>query len=113
MLAALTCMAAAAPHNAQTELKIFVLAGQSNMEGQAEVSTKNKTTGAYLNGTLAYQLSDPRTAKQFAPLWDSRTNNWTVLDDVKARRKSCVGLTSLTMCKPGRYGSTRMAKSKG
>jgi len=67
---------------AAAELKIFLLAGQSNMEGvsflarapahalhttqashtpsnaqpqQAEVATKNKTTGKYLNGTLAYQ----------------------------------------------------------
>jgi hypothetical protein len=71
---------------AAAELKIFLLAGQSNMEGvrflardpahvlhkpphtfthshtpsnaqpkQAEVATKNKTTGEYLNGTLAYQ----------------------------------------------------------
>eukprot|EP00656_Telonema_subtile_P053179 TRINITY_DN7623_c0_g1_i6.p1 TRINITY_DN7623_c0_g1~~TRINITY_DN7623_c0_g1_i6.p1 ORF type:complete len:349 (-),score=78.32 TRINITY_DN7623_c0_g1_i6:133-1179(-) len=29
------------------------------------------------------QLSDPRTAKEFAPLWDAKTNNWTVLDNVK------------------------------
>ena len=27
------------------ELKVFVLAGQSNMEGHAEVATVNKTTG--------------------------------------------------------------------
>jgi len=55
------------------------------MEGQAEVATINKTspTGAYLNGTLAYQLADPRTAALFAPLWDAARNNWTILDDVK------------------------------
>ena len=44
-------------------IQVFILAGQSNMEGQAEVATKNKTTGKYLNGTLAYQLTDPRTAE--------------------------------------------------
>ena len=31
---------------------VFVLAGQSNMEGHAEVATINKTSGTYFNGTL-------------------------------------------------------------
>ena len=67
------------------ELKIYLIAGQSNAEGQAEVATRNRTspTGAYLNGTLAYQLTDPRTAALFAPLWDAASNNWTVLPSVK------------------------------
>jgi hypothetical protein len=68
--------------NAQV-VKIYVIAGQSNAEGHAEVASKNKTTGNYLNGTLAYQLSDPRTAALFSPLWDKTRNNWTVLSDVK------------------------------
>ena len=53
------------------------------MEGQAEVATKNASTGEYLNGTLAYQLSDPRTSALFSPLWNNATKNWTVLDNVK------------------------------
>jgi hypothetical protein len=55
------------------------------MEGHAEVATKNGSspTGAYLNGTLAYQLTDPRTAALFAPLWDAATGNWTVLPNAK------------------------------
>lgn len=65
-------------------LKVFVLAGQSNMEGHAEVATLNQTSGKPKNGTLLYQLTDPRTAKEFAPLWDKARNNWTVLDNVKA-----------------------------
>ena len=44
----------------------------------------NKTSGKPKNGTLLYQLTDPRTAKEFAPLWDKTKNNWTVLDNVKA-----------------------------
>ena len=72
-------------------LKVFVLAGQSNMEGQAEINKtctavepgKCAAVGAPMNGTLVYQLSDPRTAKEFAPCWDAATNNWTVLPDVK------------------------------
>lgn len=30
----------------------------------------------------AYQLSDPRTAALFAPLWDAGAGSWTVLPDV-------------------------------
>lgn len=79
-----TFLALAVPFTATAgKLKVFVLAGQSNMEGQAEVATLNKTTGKPINGTLLYQLSDPRTAKLFAKTWDKAQNNWTVLDDVK------------------------------
>lgn len=63
--------------------KVFVFAGQSNMEGQAEVQTLNKTTGKPLNGTLKYQLTDPRTKDLFAQCWDTAKNDWTMLDDVK------------------------------
>ena len=75
------------------------------MEGHAEVGTLDPETGKPLNGTLKYQLTDPRTAKEFAPLWDKATGksktpadfleglsegllvitgNWTVLPNVKA-----------------------------
>jgi len=57
--AILVCYITAAVHALPSnggELKVFVLAGQSNAEGQAEVATKDKDTGEYLNGTLAYQL---------------------------------------------------------
>ena len=53
------------------------------MEGQAEVATVNKTSGKPLNGTLKYQLTDPRTAAEFAPLWDRAKSNWTVLPEIK------------------------------
>ena len=141
-------------------LKIVILAGQSNMEGQAEVDMKkgkacatqppgqaptccsaknvtgccsdhnshgkfypcvprNNTQGAYnsdpcphdaiqgptndmcyINGTLVYQLKDPRTAKLFAPVWDgtlgyNKTDGmplkWTVLDRVKTWQNEGVG----------------------
>jgi hypothetical protein len=61
-------------------VQVFVLAGQSNMEGQAEVAQLNASTGKPKNGTLLYQTMDPRTAKQFSA---TRSNgNWTVRDDV-------------------------------
>eukprot|EP00039_Didymoeca_costata_P003751 m.69485 g.69485 ORF g.69485 m.69485 type:complete len:420 (+) comp12058_c0_seq3:143-1402(+) len=108
----------------QNPLKVFILAGQSNMEGQAEVATtwpvgcqtvcceKNNpptpanccpvnhgscgqnlcphdpvqgpgNSSCYKNGTLAYQLRDPRTKAEFAECWDATHNNWTVLERVK------------------------------
>eukprot|EP00051_Salpingoeca_urceolata_P005106 m.70379 g.70379 ORF g.70379 m.70379 type:complete len:385 (+) comp14061_c0_seq5:65-1219(+) len=74
----------AAPAQTQTgKLLVFVLAGQSNMEGQAEVNTTNTTSGLPKNGTLLYQLHDPRTAAEFAETWDAQTNNWTVLPNIK------------------------------
>ena len=82
-LIATTCFLLTLTPARAAELKIFLLAGQSNAEGQAEVSTKNKTTGGYLNGTLAYQLADPRTAAYFASLWDAGRANWTVWPTVK------------------------------
>ena len=30
-----------------------------------------------MNSTLTYQLTDPRTAAEFAPCWDKATKNWT------------------------------------
>jgi len=83
-------LARSLPQDANT-LKVFVLAGQSNMEGQAEVNKtcsaaepgKCSGPGAIMNGTLAYQLTDPRTAALFAQCWDKAANNWTVLPDVK------------------------------
>jgi len=76
-------LALASDAAAADTLKVFVLAGQSNMEGQAEVSSIDKTSGEQLNGTLAYQLKDPRTAARFARTWDEETQDWKVLSDVK------------------------------
>lgn len=62
-------------------LKVFVLAGQSNMEGQAEVAEK-WPNGTYKNGTLAYQVRDPRTSAELSEVWNNETGNWTVRSDV-------------------------------
>ena len=84
------------PSAAAGGVKVFVLAGQSNMEGKGKGSDFNPPPGnppqdyhqglppgALLNGTLLYQVHDPRTAKDFAQYWDKDTGNWTVLSDVK------------------------------
>ena len=65
-------------------LKVFVLAGQSNMEGQASVDGINRTdpNHGYANGTLKYLIKDNRTKEEFAPTVNQTTGNWTVLDDV-------------------------------
>lgn len=68
-------------HVAGAPLRVFVLAGQSNMEGQAEVS-KQYPNGTEMNGTLKYQLHDPRTAAEFAEVWDTNGNTWATRDDV-------------------------------
>ena len=76
LLAALPLVATAAG-----TLKVFVLAGQSNMEGHAEVATLDPETGNPKNGTLLYQTTDPRTSAEFGPL--RQGDSWTVLDNVK------------------------------
>jgi alpha-galactosidase len=53
------------------------------MEGHAEVASLNRTSGGYLNGTLAYQVTDPRTSGMFSRLWDNSTQSWVVLPNVK------------------------------
>jgi alpha-galactosidase len=77
------CLAAFVVAVSAKPLKVFIFAGQSNMEGQAEVQTVNKSSGKPLNGTLKYQLTDPRTKDLFAQCWDNSKNDWTVLDDIK------------------------------
>ena len=66
----------------QTRVKVFVLAGQSNMEGQAEVE-EQWPNGTEKNGTLLYQVTDPRTSAEFAQTRDPANRSaWRVRDDV-------------------------------
>ncbi len=61
-------------------VKVFILAGQSNMEGQAVVDL----TGDDYNqgrGTLASLMADPAKAAQFKHL-KTADGKWTVRDDV-------------------------------
>lgn len=64
-------------------VKVFILAGQSNMEGQAVVDL----TGRDYNdgkGTLAALMNDPAKAPRLNHLRDAR-GNWVVRDDVWVR----------------------------
>ena len=68
---------------AQSPLKIFILAGQSNMEGQgvADLEGKDYNNG---KGTLAQLLRDPAKAPLFRHLRNDQ-GHWAVRDDVWVR----------------------------
>lgn len=73
--------------SAETEkpLKVFILAGQSNMEGQAvsDLSGKDYNDG---KGTLEFLLRDPKKAPLVKHL-KTPEGKWTVRDDVWCRYK--------------------------
>lgn len=60
-------------------IEVFILAGQSNMEGQGFVQADAKRNGG--RGSLEFLVKDPRTAAQFAPLVDAQ-GKWVVRRDV-------------------------------
>ena len=68
---------------AQSPLKIFILAGQSNMEGQgvADLEGKDYNNG---KGTLVQLLRDPAEAPLFGHLRNEQ-GHWAVRDDVWVR----------------------------
>ena len=64
-------------------LKVFILAGQSNMEGQAVVDLEGKDYNQG-QGTLVTLMRDPAKAPIFKHLKDAQ-GKWTVRDDVWVR----------------------------
>src|SRR5437588_879491 len=74
---------AARADDAPKPVKVFILAGQSNMEGQAVVDLdgKNYNDG---KGTLAALLKDPAKAPLVKHLKTDK-GEWTVRDDVWVR----------------------------
>jgi len=60
-------------------VKVFILAGQSNMEGAGQIQANPQRNGG--QGSLEYLVKAPTTAKQFAPLVDA-AGKWRVRDDV-------------------------------
>src|SRR5579871_5268785 len=64
-------------------IKVFVLAGQSNMEGQAVVDLKGKDYNDG-KGTLEQLMSDPEKSRVFLHLKD-RDGKWTGRQDVWVR----------------------------
>ncbi|HSU69410.1 MAG TPA: sialate O-acetylesterase [Tepidisphaeraceae bacterium] len=72
----LTC---SAPTRAAEPIEVFILAGQSNMEGQAFVQADAKRNGG--KGSLEFLVKDPATAPRFAGLMDPK-GKWVVRNDV-------------------------------
>jgi alpha-galactosidase len=75
---------------AEKPVKVFVLAGQSNMEGKAP------------NTLLDYQATDARTKDQFAHL--RKDNKWIVRDDVFIKFLERKGPLTVGFGSPGRTG---------
>ena len=74
---ALLCSSLLSVHAAA--VKVFILAGQSNMEGQGFIAADPKRNGG--KGSLEFLAKDPATAAKFAPLLDA-AGKWRVRDDV-------------------------------
>jgi len=65
----------------KSPVKVFILAGQSNMEGQGVVTQEDDKTHKQLPGTLVSLMSDPAKAPPFKHLKDEK-GQWAVRDDV-------------------------------
>lgn len=84
MAAAITMIlipvAVVAEQPGKSPVKVFILAGQSNMEGQGAIkaNAKNRNEG---KGTLDYLVKDPATAARFKHTV-GKDGKWLVRDDV-------------------------------
>lgn len=74
----LALRAADAPRSTKP-VKVFVLAGQSNMEGQGVIAAEAKRNDG--KGSLEFLVKNPATAGRFAHLIDE-SGKWRVRDDV-------------------------------
>ncbi|MFQ5731747.1 MAG: sialate O-acetylesterase [Planctomycetaceae bacterium] len=88
--AALLCGVPAVPAADQKPVKVFILAGQSNMEGKA----KNKL--------LEHQATDPKTARLFTPF--RKDGKWVVRNDVFIKYLKRKGALTIGYGSPGRTG---------
>ncbi len=68
-----------APKETGKSVKVFILAGQSNMEGHGYIKADPNRNGG--KGTLEYLTTDPATAEKFKHLRGDN-GGWTVRDDV-------------------------------
>ena len=99
ILSALT----AAAHTAPTKpVKVFLLAGQSNMEGQGVVEMDHPKYYNSGKGNLVNTMKDPAKAPRFKHLKDDN-GDWIVRDDVKIIFRDRAG--GLTIGYTG-YGSS-------
>jgi alpha-galactosidase len=76
----LATLAASHPAEAATQpVRVFILAGQSNMEGHGFIAAEPKRNGG--KGSLEFLVKDAATAKRFAHLVDA-AGQWRTRDDV-------------------------------
>lgn len=84
-LAVLGCSAAFGKEpRADEPIQVFILAGQSNMEGQGVVDLDHPQYYNGGKGTLLHVLHDPEKAKTFQHIRDNE-GKWMVRDDVWCR----------------------------
>jgi alpha-galactosidase len=72
-------LAATSLHAGDKPVKVFILAGQSNMEGQGFIKAEPQRNGG--KGSLEFLVKDPATADKFKHLVD-KDGKWVVRDDV-------------------------------
>ena len=89
--ATLAAVTAAQAADAGKTVKVFILAGQSNMEGKAA------------NALLDHQATDPKTREFFAHLRDG--DKWAVRDDVFIKFLGRKGPLTIGYGSPGRTGA--------
>ena len=75
----------------KSPVKVFILAGQSNMEGQAVVDLDHERDYNGGKGNLEHVMRDPAKAKLYAHLKD-KDGHWAVRDDVWVWYKAPGGL---------------------
>src|ERR1043165_3824309 len=80
----------ASPHAGEKTVKVFILAGQSNMEGKAP------------NSLLEFQAKDEKTKHLFAHL--RKDDKWIVRDDVFVKFLDRHGPLTIGFGSPGRTG---------
>ncbi len=85
-----SCVTGLSADDAQT-VKVFILAGQSNMEGKAS------------NALLEHQATDAKTADQFAHL--RKDGKWIVRDDVFIKFLNRSGGLTIGYGSPGKTGA--------
>jgi alpha-galactosidase len=78
-LVTLAPSAAAAPQD-EKPVKVFILAGQSNMEGAGAIHRQVERNGG--KGSLEHLVTDPETRPRFAHLVDAE-GAWVVREDVR------------------------------
>jgi len=89
----------------KSPIKVFILAGQSNMEGQGVVSMDHRRYYNSGNGNLVNTMNDPNKAYLYKHLKD-REGEWIVRDDVKITFRDRSG--GLTIGYTGYGGSSHI-----